>query len=223
MTGTLSKYAKKCFLAFLFAGNSLAYAGSFEDFFDAIKHDNAVRVSELLARGFDANTTDPKGQTGLYIALREPSPKSAHVLIDWPKTDANQLNAQGESILMLAALKGQLELAVKLIKKGADVNKTGWTPLHYAASSGNTALIGLLLENSAYIDAESPNGSTPLMMASMYGSVASVNLLLQEGADPNLKNQQGLTALDFAQRGKRPDSIEAIAAAIRNKRPIGRW
>ena len=223
MTGFLAESVRKLCLLFFLAGTGAAYAGSFEDFFNAIRQDNAQKVSELLARGFDVNTIDPKGQTGLYLALREPSPKAAQVLIDWPKTDVNKLNAQGESILMLAALKGQLDLADRLIKKGADVNKTGWTPLHYAASGGHAALISLLLENNAYIDAESPNGSTPLMMAAMYGSEASVKVLLQEGADPKLKNQQGLTALDFAQRGKRPAAVEAIAAAIRSKRPAGRW
>ena len=215
--------AKKLFLVLFIAGASTACAGSFEDFFIAVKQDNAGKVNELLTRGFDANTIDPKGRTGLAIALQEPSPKVVQVLIDWPKTDINKLNPQGESILMLVSLKGQLDLAGKLIKKGADVNKTGWTPLHYAASGGHAALISLLLENSAYIDAESPNGSTPLMMAAMYGSEASVRMLLQEGADTALKNQQGLSALDFAQRGKRPDSLEAIAAAIRSKRPAGKW
>jgi len=144
-------------------------------------------------------------------------------LIDWPKTDFNKLNAQGESVLMLASLKGHLELAKNIIKKGGDVNKTGWTPLHYAASGGHARLISLLLENNAYIDAESPNGSTPLMMAAMYGSEGSVKLLLQEGADTKIKNQQNLSALDFAQRGKRPDAVEAIAAAIRSKKPAGEW
>jgi ankyrin repeat protein len=75
------------------------------------------------------------------------------------------LNSKDESALMLAALKDQQDLAEKLIKKGADVNKTGWAPLHYAATNGHLAIISLLLENSAYIDAESPNGTTPLMMA----------------------------------------------------------
>ena len=223
MTDFFAEFTRKLCLLFFLVGNGAACAGSFEDFFDAIRQDNAGKVSELLSKGFDANTTDPKGQTGLYLALREPSPKAAQVLIEWPKTNINKLNLQGESVLMLAALRGQLELADRLIKKGADVNKTGWTPLHYAASGGHAALIGLLLENSAYIDSESPNGSTPLMMAAMYGSEASVKILLQEGADPNLRNQQKLTALDFAQRGKRPDAVEAIAAAIRSKRPAGRW
>ncbi|MDB5869706.1 MAG: Ankyrin [Polaromonas sp.] len=97
------------------------------------------------------------------------------------------------------------------------------TPLHYAASGSQPAVISLLLENSAYIDAESPNGTTPLMMAAMYGSSDVVKLLLKEGADITLKNQQKLTALDFAQRGNRPDAIEAIAASIRNKHPSGKW
>ena len=223
MTTCFLGYLKKLSLLLVLTSASLVHAGSYDDFFNAIKQDNADKIKELLVRGFDANTTDSKNQTGLLLALREPSPKAAQVLIEWKKTDVNKLNAQGENALMLAALKGQLEWAEKLIKKGADINKTGWTPLHYAASGGQVAIISLLLESSAYIDAESPNGTTPLMMAAMYGSATSVKLLLQEGADPKLKSQQGLTALDFAQRGNRPDAVEAIAAAIRSKRPIGQW
>ena len=216
-------YFKKAIYLLVIAGFSSASAGSYEDFFLAIKQDNAAVIQNLLQRGFDPNTVDPNGQTGLFIALREPSLNSAEVLIDWPKIDVNALNSKGESALMLAVLKDHQALAEKLIKKGADVNKTGWTPLHYAATNGHLALISLLLENNAYIDAESPNKTTPLMMAAMYGTAAAVKLLLEEGADPQLKNQQGLTAVQFAERGNRPDSVEAIAAAIRAKRPAGQW
>ena len=57
----------------------------------------------------------------------------------------------------------------------------------------------------------------------MYGTSAAVNFLLQEGADPAIKNQQALTALDFAQRGNRPDAVKAIAAALKSKHPVGQW
>lgn len=212
------------FLCFcIFAVASLAHAGAYEDFFEAIAQDNPVKIQELMSRGFDANTVDAKGQHGVYIAVGDGSLKVAKMLVNWPQTDVNKLNLKDESPLMLAALKGYLDLAEMLIKKGADVNKTGWTPLHYAASKGNLQIISLLLESSAYIDATSPNGTTPLMMAAMYGTPAAVNLLLQEGADPQLKNQQGLTALQFAQRGNRPDSVEAIAGFIRSKQPAGQW
>lgn len=200
-----------------------ANAGSYDDFFSAIKQDNAGKVKELLTKGFDANTIDPKGQTGLHLALLDSAPKVAAALVEWPKTDVNRLNGKDESVMMLAALRGNKEVVERLIKKGGDVNKTGWTPLHYAASSGQLAIISLLLENNAYIDAESPNGTTPLMMAAMYGTSDAVDLLLQEGADSAAKNQQGLTALDFAERGNRPDAVKAIASAIRKKYPAGQW
>jgi uncharacterized protein len=216
-------YFKKTFLLVVFYGYFSAIAGSYDDFFLAIKRDDPPAIQALLQRGFDPNTLDPKGQQGLFLALMEPSPKAAQVLIDWPKTDVNILNNKGESALMLAALKNQQNLAEKLIRKGADINKTGWTPLHYAASGGHVAIISMLLENSAYIDAESPNGTTPLMMAAMYGTTAAVKLLLEEGADPQLKNQLGLTALQFAEQGNRPDAAAAIGAAIRAKRPAGTW
>jgi ankyrin repeat protein len=207
-------------------GFNASFAGSYEDFFQAVQRDDPQAARQLLERGFDANTLNPKGLSGLSTALREPSPKVASMLIDWPKTDLNALSAQGESPLMLACLKGQLDMVEKMVKKGADVNKTGWTPLHYAASTGQVKVISLLLENHAYIDAESPNGSTPLMMASMYGTAAAVKLLLEEGADPVLRNQQGLTALQFAQRANRPDSAEVLAngsKVIRAQRPPASW
>lgn len=200
-----------------------ARAGTYDDFFDAIKNDRESVLVNLIFRGFDVNTLDPKGRPGLYLAVAEPSFKVAKVLLDWNKTDVNALTPQDESPLMMASLKGYLELAKQLIGHGGDVNKTGWTPLHYAATGGHVEMIKLLLEEHAYIDAESPNGSTPLMMAAMYGTAAGVKLLMEEGADPSIKNELGLTAIDFAQKANRQDVVEAIAKMVRSKEPAGKW
>ena len=115
---------------------------------------------------------------------------------------------------MLVCLKGNLKLAKLLVSRQADINHPGWTPLHYAATGGHVAIVQLLLDESAYIDAESPNGTTPLMMAARYGNPAVVKLLLEEGADLHLKNQIGLTALDFAKQGNQPGAVKVIEAAI---------
>ena len=224
MNSIFIKHFKKSIYLYVLTGFISANAGSYDDFFKAIKMDDASTINQLMARGFDVNTLDPTGQPGLIDAIREPSPKVASLLASAPKIDLNLLNIKGESPLMLASLKGQLELADLMIKKGADVNKTGWTPLHYAASTGQVAVIRLLIENHAYIDAESPNGSTPLMLASMYGTAEAVKLLLDEGADPSLKNQQGLTAVQFAERASRPDAAELITKNIKANRPApGKW
>jgi uncharacterized protein len=214
---------KKLFVLIGFFISYPAFSGSYEDFFVAIKQDDAQTVQNLLQRGFDPNTRDPKNFHGLFLALREPSPKVAQVLIRAPKIDLNPLTDQGESPLMMAVFKGQVETAQQLIKLGADVNKTGWTPLHYAATAGHAQLVSILLANYAYIDAESPNKTTPLMMAAHYGTPGVVKLLLEEGADPLLKNDLGLTAIDFAQNAKKLDSVEIISAFVRAKQPKGKW
>jgi len=205
------------------AGYSLSHAGSYEDFFIAVKQDDPQAVRALLNRGFDPNTLDPKRLPGLYVALRDSSLKAAQALIDWPKTNVEIRTPEDESPLMMACLKGHVEMVKKLISRDADVNKTGWTPLHYAATGGHVAIIELLLEQHAYVDAESPNGTTPLMMAAHYGSPAAVKVLLESGADPALKNQLGLTAIDFANRAGRQDAAEMIAATIRAARAKGKW
>ena len=222
----MRNYIKKSIYLIVFIGFSSANAGSFEDFFSAIQRDDPQSLSALLRRGFDPNTLDAKGQSGLFLALRDPSPKVVEVLLKAPKIKVETRTPQDESPLMMAAMRGELKLAAALIDKDADVNKTGWTPLHYAASSTQGDQLGvakLLLENAAYIDAASPNGSTPLMMAAMYGNTSTLKLLLDEGADPTLKNQLGLTAVDFAQRADRKEMVELIGAAIRARQPKGKW
>jgi uncharacterized protein len=189
-------------------------AGAYEDFFKAVQVDNVRTVQTLLQRGFDPNTVNPEGVPALMVAVREPSLKVAELLASWPQTRTEVRNAHDESPLMFAALKGFLPLVKKLVNNDADVNKPGWTPLHYAATGGHVPVIEFLLDESAYIDAESPNGTTPLMMAAMYGSPEAVKALIHAGADLTLKNQQGMTALDFAVRGQRANARELIETGL---------
>jgi len=192
----------------------LSFGGSYEDFLKALKDDEVKVVSSLLVRGFDPNTVNLNAEPALLYALREGSLKTFEVLAKQPKVNLNVRNAHGESALMLLCLKGHLNLAKLLISRQADINHPGWTALHYAATGGHTDLMQLLLDESAYIDAESPNGTTPLMMAARYGSGKAVNLLIAEGADIHLKNQLGLSALDFALQGNRPDAIQLLEEAF---------
>jgi uncharacterized protein len=202
-----------------------AQAGSFDDFFKAAAIDNESVMVALALRGFDLNTRNESGETALMVALREDSPKVVAFLLTQRSVKVEQRNSQGESPLMIAAIKGRLASAKRLIQRGAEVNKTGWTPLHYAASRAETdsvEMARLLLEHHAYIDAESPNRSTPLMLAAMYGHADVVRLLLEEGADPSLRNEQGLTAVDFARRADRDDLANLIAARVRLMRSTPR-
>lgn len=213
-----------CFLilpfALLFLLHPGAHAGSYDDFFTAIIRDNPATITDLLRRGFDPNTPNERGDKGLLLALQLESDRVFFALLQSPQVDVNAHNARGETPLMLAAIKGNLPAVQALLARGADVNRPGWAPLHYAASGGtpqHAQIVALLLEHFAYIDAASPNGSTPLMLAARYGSDAIVQLLLQEGADPTLKNQLGLTARDFALEADRERTAALIDEAMRKR------
>ncbi len=217
-------YIRKAVYLVVITVQSTAHSGSYDDFFSAVRVDDVDVIKVLLSRGFDVNTVDSAGETALLLAVRQDSLKVAAFLAAWPQTKVEARSQRDESALMLASLKGLEPLCEVLIAHGADVNKPGWTPLHYAATNGHLAVMTLLLENYAYIDAGSPNGTTPLMMAAHYANAAAVNLLVEAGADPLLKNDLGLSALEFARSAQRLDSAEIIARAARARQPNkGSW
>lgn len=60
----MKKYIKKFLYLAVVIATFTAHAGSFEDFFRAVRGDNPSGVRTLLNRGFDPNTRDEHGQTG---------------------------------------------------------------------------------------------------------------------------------------------------------------
>jgi ankyrin repeat protein len=179
---------------------SCAFAANFDsvDFFRAVNTDNAGGVTRALAEGFDPNALDERGQPALIAALQSESVKVAKVLMDARGIRIDIRNHAGETPLMMAALKAEVDAAGALVAHGAAVQKDGWSPLHYAATGGSAAIVKLLLSKGAAIEARSPNGSTPLMMAARYGNEEAVDALLAAGADRTAKNDLGMNASAFA-------------------------
>lgn len=209
------KKLKKTFVGIgFFALAGLSWGGSWDDFFNAIRLDNPNTLQALLQRGFDPNTVDQQGTPALMRALQEQSYRAAEVLADHPQIRAEVRSPRDESPLMLAALRGQDALVVKLVSKGAAVNKSGWTPLHYAATGGHVRIAAFLIGAHADVNAESPNGTTPLMMAAMYSSSDMVKLLLESGAEAYPRNDLDLSAEDFAVKAGRDDSVRLIRQVL---------
>ena len=183
---------------YVFIGFSISKAGAFDDFFKAIVFDQVPVLGNLIYRGMDPNTPTEKGEPALVFAVRSGAPKTVAFLLKQAGIQTDATNTADETALMLAANANDLASANLLIEAGASVNRPNWTPLHYAASKGHTEMMRLLIDNDAYIDSESPNGTTPLMMAAYYATPKAVKLMLEEGADPTLQNKDGQTALDMA-------------------------
>jgi ankyrin repeat protein len=99
-------------------------------------------------------------------------------------------DAKGRSLLMLAALRGDLAVTKFLVAKGAAVDEqcrhaSGNRVLHYAADSGNRELAEFLIDHGAPVNGRARNGTTALNIAASRGHLEVARLLLDRGADPN--------------------------------------
>lgn len=210
-------HVKTLIAAALVAASSLALAITPDerDLQTAADRDHLGSLNRLLQRGVDPNVGDKDGNSALMIALRGESYQAAERLIAHDATDVNRPNAANETPLMMAALRGRLDLAKQLVSRGAKINLKGWTPLHYACSGPDNGVADWLLSQGADIDARAPNGSTPLMMAVRYAPIATAELLLAKGANARLSHENGNTAADFAAGAGREALASKVLAAAR--------
>jgi uncharacterized protein len=180
--------------------SQISLAGPWEDLLNSIKRDDSSAVTTALLRGTDPNIEVLDQGSMLIIAAREKSTNVASSLLKLAQVDVNKETKNGETALMLAAFNGDLDLVKALVKRGAQINKPMWTPLHYAAANGQLSVVEYLVENHAYIDAESPNNTTPLMMAARHKHITVMRWLTENGADPTYANQQGFSAASYMKR-----------------------
>ena len=94
-----------------------------------------------------------------------------------------------------------------LLKKGADINgrdDDGFTPLMWAAASGNEECTKLLIKKHAPLESKDKQGSTALLNAAGMGAVMTVKMLLDKGADMAARDEKEFTALHKAARNGHP-------------------
>jgi thiosulfate/3-mercaptopyruvate sulfurtransferase len=130
----------------------------------------------------------------------------AHVLKAWLRAegfgddlDARLANAM--TPLMVAALKGDIDIAGQVLASGgkiAAVNGDGNNALWLACVEQNLAMLDLLIEAGIDIDHRNENGATALMFAASSGRTEVVAHLLERGAEIRAETPDGFSAMDMA-------------------------
>jgi len=166
---------------------------------------SAPILEALLKAGADANFKTLDGETPILAAARSGKVDAAKVLLD-AGADINAKEGWGgQSALMWAAAQSQAEMVKFLASKGADLNahgkanqwerkiiqeprpkdmnKGGFTALHYAAREGCTACVQNLLAAGADPDSEDPDRETPLLLALQNMHFDTSAVLINGGAD----------------------------------------
>lgn len=96
--------------------------------------------------------------------------------------NANYANAQGETVLHIAASSGNFQLASAVLNAGANVNALtsgGWTALHSAARFGHLDIVDLLLQAGVDRYAVNRDGKSALDLARLIGNSNVVSTLSQ--------------------------------------------
>jgi hypothetical protein len=111
----------------------------------------------------------------------------------------------------------------KFLCQHQDVNvdgyrdKSGWTPIMWAANRGKNQILEALINHGANINAQSDLRLTPLMLAGAMGLLDSVKLLVAYCADLELKSLHG-TADEYAYALRNKDIGDYIKRARGEKR-----
>ena len=200
----------------VFAQNNSVRVSQYQtdDFLNSVKMNDVKAVKKALSNGISPNLMDTQGNSALALAITEKSIDVIKLLVDTPSIDLERPNLAGETPVMMMAYNDMYDLLVYLVdKRDVDINKPGWTALHYAATNGHERIASYLLDKHAYIDALSPNGTTPLMMAARGGHIHVVKLLLDRGADLSKRNGLKMTAIEFAEQNNQSE----IAAGLKSR------
>jgi uncharacterized protein len=149
-----------------------------------------------------AAEVQPGAPAKLARAIKSGDRTTALEMIAKKSANVNEAEADGSTPLLWAANRNDTDLALALLKAGADAktrNLLGATPLAEAALHANTMVVKALLEAGADPNAAGPEGETPLMIIARTSDGAAARLLLEKGANPNVKeSQRGQTALMWA-------------------------
>jgi uncharacterized protein len=222
--------------------NALNFQFNGDDFVRSAAEGDQKALGLFFAAGFDVNTPNTAGYTGLMAAAERGRVDIVKLLLDH-KADPNVAGRDAGTSLMLAAENNQPEIVKLLLDRGADPNRqdhNGWTALLKAAYQGNAKCIEILvshtkleldrallvatlmerkdavkvlLDNGAEVDFRASDGRTPLILAAGKGNKEIVELLLKAGADASLTDQSGQTAQAVAAAKGFNDIAESLRHA----------
>jgi ankyrin repeat protein len=139
---------------------------------------------ELQEAMFEATRNDDTAAVERYIAAG---------------AAVNEEGPQGVTVLVVASVRGNVELVELLLETGAEFDETDFAAV-IANSKGNVQLVQSFLDHGADVNLapDTSPGHTPLMEAAETGDIEVGKLLLANGAEINMGDAFGDPAVNVA-------------------------
>lgn len=148
-------------------------------------------------------------------ACRNGQKSIAQIFLKKGGIDVNKRDAEGNTPLYYACLKGYRDLVLLLLDSGADVsvtNNRSETPLHAAARSGNKEIIEKLVAKGADLNTTDADGRTPLLCLLDNRRTDAALFLIGRGADTEIADSDGHKAIDYATANGLREVVSRLSA-----------
>ncbi|NQU09165.1 ankyrin repeat domain-containing protein [bacterium] len=171
-------------------------------------------VKELLARKVPVDEARGACPTPLLVAVGAGATEAAALLIEHG-ADVNRTHPSepGNTVLMVAILRGLVPVAKQLVDRGAKLEGTdrnGNTALMAAAVAGQVDILQYLLERGAKIDVANHSGASALLQAIWKEQSRTACALVAAGADLTHRSEDGRTLLMQAAWRPLPDVVKCL-------------
>lgn len=169
----------------------------------AILEGNITALKFLVSKGANVGATNLDEQTPLNLASKQADIAIVKLLLE-EGSNIEAKDVDGLTPLLTSLRRDDPSVSRLLIESGANIEafdtRRRWTPLHWAATSGNNAILRLLLEKHSNINARDYQNSTPIILSLEREHNTTATLLLSAGADLKLANIEDITPLQAALR-----------------------
>jgi len=181
-----------------------AQSGATDELARAVSAQDIAKVDAILTERPELASASIGGVSILLSAVFAKGPGAPFIRPEENDLVAAFLTRNPELGVHEAAVLGRLNRLRELVREDPSrvhqVAPSDWTPVHFAAFSGNVACVRLLIEMGADIHRRAMRSSkiTPLQSAMFTRRFEVVQLLLEHGADPLVRARGGFSAMHEA-------------------------